>query len=118
MFFRLDWGCPTALEPFGGVLGGIEVPSYEDRSLGEDIEELKKRIKRLNELADKAVAYEFGEGGHRVRAAKEGKVWRVRDVYGNALTRTGKFTPAQVGNSNIDWGKDEAIKEAEKRAKL
>lgn len=94
-----------------------KAPSYVDRTLGEDNEELKKEIKRLRDLNDKAIAYEFGEGEHRVKALKDGKAWRVRDCYGNNLSRAGKFSPPQIGRSDIDWTKGEALKEAEKRGK-
>ena len=94
-----------------------KAPCYVDRDLGADTVELKNEIRRLRDLNDKAIAYEFGEGEHRVKALKDGKVWRVRDIYGNNLTTAGKFSPPQIGNSNVDWTKDEALKEAEKRAK-
>jgi hypothetical protein len=94
-----------------------KAPSYVERGLGEDTEELKKEIKRLRDRDDQAIAYEFGEGEHRVKALKDGKVWRVRDIYGNNLTRAGKFSPPQLGHSNIDWTKDEALKEAAAKAK-
>ena len=94
-----------------------KAPSYVERDIGADTVELKNEIKRLRDLNDRAIAYEFGEGEHLVKALKEGKVWRIRDIYGNALTKAGKFTPLQIRNSKIDWTKDEALKEAEKRAK-
>jgi hypothetical protein len=94
-----------------------EPRGFLERPIGEDVEELKKELKRLRDLNEKATSYEFGSGAGRVRAVRQGSDWRVLDVYGSCLTKAGKFSPSQTATASVDWSKDDALKEAQQRAR-